>query len=69
MTKPDAVESYCAGAAMAYKDCADKLDSVITNAPKELDGLLDCLRPLANAMRLKALNVHKEAERFMGERQ
>lgn len=47
---------------MAYKDCSEKLYSMINNAPEEIRALMICLMPLAAAMEKKSNGVHKAAE-------
>lgn len=61
--------NYCDGAAMAYNDMANKIESMIQNAPKEIKSLMETMQPMADAARVKAKEVYVEATRFMGLRQ
>ena len=54
---------FCDGAAMAYRDCGNKLLKLIDESPQELRGMLEGLRPFANACILKASTVHDEAKK------
>ena len=60
----DLVKIYCDGAAMAYRDVANKLEEMIKNQPPELNGVLICLRPFVDTLRNKADEVYAEAKRF-----
>lgn len=62
-------KSYLDGASMAYRDCADKVEELIKNAPDDLKIFFDAMLPIAVAMRMKAAEIHKEAKRYEGERQ
>lgn len=65
----DKQKAYCDGAAMAYRDCAKKMDELINNSPAAIAEIMQGMRPFADAMRAKASEVYKEVERILGDRQ
>lgn len=60
------IKIYCDGAAMAYNDCADKIDQIIDTAPEGAKELLETFRPVADNCKIKAIEVYKEAELLGG---
>jgi len=60
----DKMKTYCDGAAMAYRDCGQKIADIIESSPPEIREFMDELRPLSQAMLEKANEVYKEVERF-----
>lgn len=64
----EAQKLFCDGAAMAYRDCGNKIADMIKRAPPEIKHLMEHLRPMSDAMLAKADEVYKEAERFTGGR-
>ena len=70
LSLPDDVLSYCAGASMAYTDCADKMLDMISTSPENIKVYMACLKPIEEALRSKAKYVYIESYNFLfGERQ
>lgn len=65
----DLQKAYCDGATMAYKDAAAKMRQIINDAPPSLHLILRSMEPFAECLERKALEVHRECERFNGIRQ
>lgn len=64
-----AQQAYLDGASMAYKDCADFIDRLVSEAPSEIQPLMQVLSPISIGMRLKAKGVYEEAARMEGVKQ
>lgn len=57
-------KAYCDGAAMAYRDCAGQILTMIDKAPPEVREFVQYLAPLADANNAKALEVFEECKRY-----
>lgn len=64
-------KAYCDGAAMAYQDASDKLRDLMKKAPAGsfIAEMISAMEPFADALDVKAVEVYKECDRFMGKRQ
>lgn len=60
----DLQKAYLDGASMAYKDVAQKIRDMITNAPSRIKDVIGVMEPLAVSCDLKSQEVYKEAERI-----
>lgn len=53
----DKLPDFASGAAMAYRDCADFVDMLKRDLPKELESFGDVFQLMADGYREKAKNV------------
>lgn len=65
MNMNERTKIYCQGAAMAYRDVADKLENMAKKAPDEIKEIVSIFIPFAESCRKKADNVFIEAEKFV----
>lgn len=66
--QPNLIDIYCDGAAMAYRDVADKIDAMIANAPPEIKFMAEGMKPMAEDCRRKAETVYDEAALFLSDK-
>lgn len=63
--KKELVLAYCDGAAMAYRDCAEIMETMQKDAPEILKEYFAHFSFISDVMRKKSQNVHTEAESFL----